>query len=126
MSEYIYDELNKCYGKLGTRINRNVTNNNYIYYVGDLVLYQRKKGYIDYGILVEFKKGIYSVYGWGTTDLNNRDDITLVNRIIPYDIITNDIVKHMHSTLCIKEIEEKEMTLNDIEKLLGYKIKIIN
>ncbi|MCA1021523.1 hypothetical protein [Halobacillus litoralis] len=96
--------------------------------VGDVVsFYKYKRIYTKVVVKNSSKHHEYGIFGFGTNDLS-FDKMT---RVLSYEDLTEDILQKLQenllskrSSFAIKETSEREMTLGEIEKELGYKIKI--
>ncbi len=69
----------------------------------------------------------YGVFGFGT----NRLDFKHLTKVLSYEDLTEDMFQKLQEGRSnskkwfkIKDASSKEMTLEDIEKELGYKVKI--
>lgn len=93
------------------------------YCVGDIVAFNTKyDDKINIGLIVycpSDKK--YGIFGWCTVPLC---EFKIIHKIISWYNINNDILEEIIEDMEIIEVEEKEMTLREIEEELGYKIKI--
>lgn len=75
-------------------------------------------------------KNEYGVFGFGS----NRLDFQGIIRILTYRDLTEDIFQKLQEStstknrhyFTIRDIDVKEMTIEQIEKLLGYQVRIIN
>lgn len=122
MKKYIYNGMGECYGYLEEDIGY------YGYTVGDVIVYTHNWGdkKIGIGVIVRNCDNTgYSIYGWCSGDISKHDGYKISSLVIPSKFVTEKIIHHL-TELIVKEIEEKEMTLAEIEQILGYKIKIIN
>lgn len=116
MKKYLYQN-NKYYGYIGE--NTNISD----YKVGDLVLFSRYN--VNHAGLIIKNLDSYTIFGWACIDITTSFDISIVCKIIPAELMTNEIISKL-TNLKIKEKEEKEITISEIENILGYKIKIVN
>ena len=119
MRRYIYDECQKeFYGYIGEKTGCEN------YRVGDLVLFNINIDTNGIGIIVKNnKEKEYCIYGWCGRNSSIEKTYKINKIIIPNSLITENIISYLHQ-LSVKECEVKEMTLEEIEEKLGYKIKI--
>lgn len=91
-------------------------------HVGDVVSYTTKHG-TNTGVVMQGRDGKYGVMGWGVNNLN-LDRISIV---IPYEKLTEYIINTLHDRggFTIEEVSAEEMTVEEIEKALGKRIKIV-
>lgn len=90
--------------------------------VGDIV-YTIGKNHSSINIVVDD-----CIYGWGCSTQNGKFVETSTYKIINYTQIENldeKILKELRDRIIIKNCNKKEMTIAEIEKELGYSIKIV-
>ena len=90
--------------------------------IGDIV-YTIGQSHSSINIVVED-----CIYGWGESTYNGELDKISVYKIINYTQIENldeRILKKIGIKIVIKNCNKKEMTIAEIEKELGYQIKIV-
>lgn len=90
--------------------------------VGDIV-YTIGKNHSSINIVVDD-----CIYGWGYNTQNGKIVGISTYRIINYTQIENldeKILKELRDRIIIKNCNKKEMTIAEIEKELGYSIKIV-
>lgn len=90
--------------------------------VGDIV-YSIGKSIDDINIVVK-----NCIYGWGGSTYNGKLNEVSAYKIINYTQIENldeKILRKLTNKIEIKTLQPKEMTISQIEKELGYPIKII-
>lgn len=118
--KYLYGD-NYCLGYIGQQT-RNPN-----YKVGDIVIYCYKLFVdikYDIGIIVKNpNKSGYGVYGWCGEDMS-KNDYHIEKVVIPSELVTENILRYIKE-IEVKDICEKEMTLDEVEEILGYKIKIV-
>lgn len=104
------------------------------FYVGDIVAFdtQREPDFLDEcsggdyhyaGVITrnECKLG-YGICNGYTDSVYNVN----IKRVVPYNLLTREILdfcKNNH--IVIRDVPVKEMTVNEIEAELGYKIKVV-
>jgi len=64
--------------------------------------------------------------GYGVCGIYTKDAREIgIKKILPFTLLTQEILSHYKDHLVIRDLHLKEMTVQEIEKELGYKIKII-
>ena len=49
-----------------------------------------------------------------------------IKKVVPYDLLTRELLDfHKNNHIIIRDVPVKEMTVNEIEAELGYKIKVV-
>ena len=129
MTRKMYSRSNgNFYGNMGEVIPSNLiphlgfdgwTNGNL--HVGDVVSSIKEESDIGAttGVIVKSKEGKYFIMGWWGTSLFRFKSI---RRAIPHELVTDEILEHLHN---MKIVEPKRMTMQEVEKELGYPFVII-
>lgn len=103
--------------------------------VGDIISYKDSQKNFKMGIILkETKKAqpYYAVMGHFSTKLPEWiNGVSDVRVIIPYNLVTPDILNHINGSSSyryfteFREVQVRRMTMSQIEKALGYHIEII-
>ena len=89
--------------------------------VGDAVCYNDSEGNAFCGIVMKWN-GKYGIMGRGVNHLN-FDNITIT---VPYERVPIEMINALHGGgFEYKEVEVIEMTIEDIEELVGKRVKIV-
>ena len=89
--------------------------------VGDVVCYNDSVGNTFCGVVLK-RDGQYGIMGRGINGLNYAN-ITLC---VPYDKVPIEMINALHRTpFEYREVEAVEMTIEEIEELVGKRVKII-
>lgn len=97
--------------------------------MGDVVSFYRYEEIYTRVVTKDFRKEKYGIFGFGNDTLN-FDKLT---KIMSYRDLTEDIFQKLqqkHSgevreSFMIRDVVQKEMTIEQIQEELGYPIKII-
>lgn len=94
------------------------------YHVGDIVTFEKQKPTdSDTGVVTE---DVQQKLGYGVCGAYTRDARQIgIKKVLPYTLLTQEILSYHKDHLIIREVEVKEMTVKEIEEELGYKIKIV-
>ncbi len=115
MKRYLECDNDK-FGEIGERVGY------YDYCVGDIVAFNICSYEINVGVIVYSPSNHhYSIFGWCIDDVRQFKNI---KKIVSFKNINQEMIQDLSKNLSIIEIEEKEMTLEEIEATLGYKIKL--
>lgn len=105
-------------GEIGTKLEHGL-------HIGDIVsLYW--SGRIVTSVICKNPKGIPFLMGLMGTTLN---DILYKHQgkvIVPYNLLTDEILNFIENSVIIEDVNEIEMTVSEIEEKLGYKIKVVS
>lgn len=100
------------YGTMGEKTNhKNI-------HVGDLVVVERYGGSVYSGIIVKYNNEYFKMGAVGTL----LKDYRAIHKVLPHELVTDEILDRLHS---LHISEPKKMTLDEIQKKLGYEIEII-
>lgn len=89
-------------------------------HVGDLVtVIKEGNDYPVSGILTKSDCGDYFVMGYWKTDLYR---FTEIRKVLPHELVTDAIAMKLHN---ITIVEPKRMTMQEVEKELGYPFIIV-
>lgn len=95
------------------------------FHIGDIVLWKHKKykngesciGFLAGTIQKPFVMGLCGV---------NLSEFEILKKIIKHEFVTKEVFNDLFPEFEIKEVEEVEMSKEEIEEKLGYRIKIVN
>lgn len=115
---------NTNYGFLGEKTSTTISGN-YLR-VGDVIAFE-KHDELFVRPVTKKKDGEYGVFGFGSNHFIFKN----MTKILSYEFLTEQLLQELQGgrkeNFSIKEVEyAKEMTISEVEELLGHKIKIIN
>ena len=116
---------NECYGKIGKKVPGHLHALPHDLHVGDLVAFKYENKF-DLGIVLNHEKpNTYGIYGYWIKGLDlDRIKLMYQHQELSEQSIKEAINTDNHKIKIIKD-DVKELTLEEIQRLLGYKIKII-
>jgi len=117
---------NKSVFEVAGTIGEFAFNANGDYHVGDIVSFNPEfstLGNGNIGVVTAYKN---SKLGYGVCGIYGKDPREIgIKKVLPYTMLTQEILTYHKDHLVIRDLVLKEMTVQEIEKELGYKIKII-
>lgn len=89
-------------------------------FVGDLVAYVTPDGEnIHRGVIAKSDSGEFHIMGyWG----HKLEDFTMIGKVLSHRLVTSDMLYYLHD---MKIVEPRKMTIEEIEKELGYSVVIV-
>lgn len=96
------------------------TRNGRSYHAGDIVAYKDKFYTLRTGIVAP-REGGFGIAGTFSQDVDRME----FEKVIPYKLVTEEILKHIKPHFELKKVEVKRMTVEEISHALGYDVEIV-
>lgn len=95
--------------------------------IGDVIVYKNiyMNDQLIKTIICNDNRGNDFPMGLGGRSISKLVKETEVIKVIGYEYLSNEFIEEIHSSIMIVENEVFELTKNEIETRLGYKIKIV-
>lgn len=95
-------------------------------HVGDIVVYLSETGNLVKTFVAKYQNK-YTLMGCCGRELSSLVEKGQITKVVECEIVNDDMLKYVRnsSTLIIKEYTKVDLTLEEIEEKLGYKINIV-
>lgn len=120
------DRLGSYYGTMGERIPNHLLPKGYFawldgdLHVGDMVsVVKGNDDLVTTGLLVKSNDGNFYVMGYWNTSLHR---FAQIRKVLPHELVTNEIAHKLHK---FQIVEPKRMTMQEVERELGYPFIIV-